>query len=210
MPFENLISHIRQRADAYNQPTALEGIAHDLADALRDGAPKDTGVLAEAVSEVGPVSKEEGGWSIGVGNAQRLGTDTHTPAGTIAAFLEDNPKYRFGGEGYDDKGDKGDKKDDDKAGVWTRFEKRLAWWFLPPKGKKALQEARAGGLYGGPAGNAGDPAKYYPTQDQEKGEWEASAYGAGLEDHGTRFTTAAIREWRGKLSGLIKRYVNAG
>jgi len=153
------------------------------------GAPSDTGVLAEAVSEVGPLNQESvGRLSIGVGNQQRLGRpDEDAPEGMIAAFLEDNPEYR--------------------SFRMPGFESRLAWWFLPQAGKEALQEARAGGLYGGPEYNAGDPAKYLYVQSQDKGEWMTSAFGAGLEGRGSMFMTEAIEAWRQGLPELIGRYI---
>lgn len=185
----------RQIADLLartKDPRGVERAGAALASYLEIHAPKDTGTLSEALTATSRRAEEEAyGLSFGVGDARRTGSASDPPErGLIAQFLEANPKYRRGGK-------------------WMEgFEPRLAWWFLPREGKKALHEERRGGTYGGPMYFAGAPTRYYFAQSGEKETWESSAEGAGISPTG--FTEEALTAWRENLPWLVGNFLRRG
>lgn len=190
---EGLRAHIAEQLARLRQPDTLADIALELSAAMAAGAPKKTGVMAEALAEVGSPEQTGEGWKIGVGDLKLLGKpEDKAPPGTIAAFLmsDEGKQYRTR-----------------NVSAIPGWEKRKAWEFLSNRGRQALQEQRQMGLYGGPAYMGGGPARYYYVQSQDKPEWAQSAYGAGLEEGpNVWFTNDILNGWRVKAQQRLSTF----
>lgn len=143
---------------------------------------------------MGGLARQEYGWSIGVGDQQRLGRpEVDAPEGLIAEFLEDHPEFRTRSIGN---------HTDAHGRAW---EARLAWWFLPQAGRDVLQLERRAGLYGGPAYARGEAARYFYVQSADFPAWQESAYSAGLEEGDSpHFTTRTLAAWRDRLPQMVR------
>jgi len=107
-------------------PDLIQQLGETLADSLQQGfdasgLKSDSGATKNALSKVGQPQRTGSGWSIGVGDARRLGEPNETaPHGTLREFFRDFPEAFA-----------------------------PAWKYIPQAYQEKLAQMRRAGMYGG-------------------------------------------------------------
>lgn len=98
-------------------------------DVIQSSAPRDTGFMANSVSQISVINGQDGSFGFGAGAYSVIGNpSTKSKRGTIKSFVKANPKLRG-------------KRPLSLTG---------AWWTLSKLGKEKLRQDRlSSGLYGG-------------------------------------------------------------
>ncbi len=89
--------------DRLESSKLIERLGADFAQRLSDNAPVVSGATQRALSVVGEPERIPGGWRIGVGDGQAVGSkDTPAPRGTLRAFFDylENAGIDFRGYTY--------------------------------------------------------------------------------------------------------------